>query len=105
MFGFFDPACELLPPLDEGTILVYCVLLPLFPPSPPPPPPSQAKCTLYSVYGAGIFKKSMGARNRGGIGLLYRPARVGNLSPDSGIELPSYVGWGAGTTTLCLLGS
>ncbi len=26
----FDPACELLPPLDEGTILVTCVLLPLY---------------------------------------------------------------------------
>jgi hypothetical protein len=25
---------------------------------------------------AGIFKESMGARNRGGIGLLYRPARL-----------------------------
>jgi hypothetical protein len=25
---------------------------------------------------AGIFKQSMGARNRGGIGLSYRPARA-----------------------------
>ncbi len=24
MVGIFDPACELLPPMDEGTILVYC---------------------------------------------------------------------------------
>jgi hypothetical protein len=30
--------------------------------------------------GAGIFKESMGARNRGGIGLSYRPARL-------------YIGW------------
>ncbi len=29
-----------------------------------------------SLVGAGIFKKSMGARNRGGIGLSYRPARL-----------------------------
>jgi hypothetical protein len=28
------------------------------------------------VYRAGIFKRSMGARNRGGIGLSYRPARA-----------------------------
>jgi hypothetical protein len=28
---------------------------------------------------AGIFKKSMGARNRGGIGLSYRPARLHRL--------------------------
>ncbi len=24
MVGIFDPACEMLPPMDEGTILVYC---------------------------------------------------------------------------------
>jgi hypothetical protein len=24
MIGIFDPACELLPPMDEGTKLVYC---------------------------------------------------------------------------------
>jgi hypothetical protein len=29
----------------------------------------------FSNYGAGIFKKSMGARYRVGIGLSYRPAR------------------------------
>jgi hypothetical protein len=29
---------------------------------------------------AGIFKKSMGARNRGGIGLSYRPARLHRLA-------------------------
>ncbi len=29
---------------------------------------------------AGIFKKSMGARNRVGIGLLYRPARLHRLA-------------------------
>jgi hypothetical protein len=31
-------------------------------------------------YRAGIFKKSMGARNRGGIGLPYRPARLHRLA-------------------------
>ncbi len=34
--------------------------------------------TLFSR--AGIFKKSMGARNRGGIGLAYRPARLHRLA-------------------------
>jgi hypothetical protein len=29
---------------------------------------------------AGIFKKSMGARHRGGIGLSYRPARLHRLA-------------------------
>ncbi len=29
---------------------------------------------------AGIFKQSMGARNRGGIGLSYRPARLHRLA-------------------------
>jgi hypothetical protein len=29
---------------------------------------------------AGIFKQSMGARNRVGIGLLYRPARLHRLA-------------------------
>jgi hypothetical protein len=29
---------------------------------------------------AGIFKQAMGARNRGGIGLSYRPARLNRLS-------------------------
>ncbi len=24
LVGIFDPACDLLPPMDEGTILVYC---------------------------------------------------------------------------------
>ncbi len=31
-------------------------------------------------YRAGIFKKSMGARNGGGIGLSYRPARLHRLA-------------------------
>jgi hypothetical protein len=30
---------------------------------------------------AGIFKESMGARNRGGIGLLYQPARLAEIIP------------------------
>jgi hypothetical protein len=29
---------------------------------------------------AGIFKESMGARNQGGIGLSYRPARLHRLA-------------------------
>jgi hypothetical protein len=33
---------------------------------------------------AGIFKQSMGARNRVGMGLSYRPTRVGNFSPAMG---------------------
>ncbi len=32
------------------------------------------------VYRAGIFKHSMGARNRVGIGLSYRPARLHRLA-------------------------
>jgi hypothetical protein len=31
------------------------------------------------VYRAGIFEESMGTRNRGGIGLSYRPARLHRL--------------------------
>jgi hypothetical protein len=33
-----------------------------------------------SEYRAVIFKKSIGARNRGGIGLSYRPARLHRLA-------------------------
>jgi hypothetical protein len=36
--------------------------------------------SLTEDYRAGIFKKSMGARNRGGIGLSYRPARLHMLA-------------------------
>jgi hypothetical protein len=32
------------------------------------------------AYRAGIFKKSMGARHRGGIGFSYRPARLQRLA-------------------------
>jgi hypothetical protein len=35
--------------------------------------------TTGKITRAGIFKESMGARNRGGIGLLYRPARLHRL--------------------------
>ncbi len=50
MVGIFDPACELLPPMDEGTILVYCCpstesTLSL---TSSPLPPSQTKCTVYT---------------------------------------------------------
>ncbi len=33
-----------------------------------------------SVHRAGIFKKSMGVRHRGGIGFSYRPARLHGLA-------------------------
>jgi hypothetical protein len=33
-----------------------------------------------TVTRAGIFKEFMGARNRGGIGLSYRPARLHRLA-------------------------
>ncbi len=33
-----------------------------------------------SASSAGIFKQSMGARNRVGIGLSYRPARLNSLA-------------------------
>ena len=36
--------------------------------------------TLLVFYRAGIFKKSMGARHRVGIGLSYRPARLHRLT-------------------------
>jgi hypothetical protein len=29
MVGIFDPACELLPPMDQGTLLVLCTVAPL----------------------------------------------------------------------------
>ncbi len=35
---------------------------------------------LMTVYWAGIFKQSTGARNRIGIGLSYRPARLHRLA-------------------------
>ncbi len=35
---------------------------------------------------AGIFKQSMGARNRGGIGLSYRPARLHRLDGIHSLE-------------------
>jgi hypothetical protein len=52
---------------------------------------------------AGIFKKSMGTRNRVGIGLSYRPARDGFLNSLWGLGTgeeygyrtgpPGYIGW------------
>jgi hypothetical protein len=54
----------------------------------------------------------MGARNRGGIGLLYRPARARIFkrlwSPGIGSKAsipPAYVAWRTGTITLFLLGA
>ncbi len=46
----------------------------------PVPPRFQATIDLWWL-GAGISEQSMGARNRVGIGLSYRLARGGNLSP------------------------
>ncbi len=62
---------------------------------------------------AGIFKQSVGARNRVGIGLSNRPASRARIfkrlwSPriDSKELIPlSYVAWRAGTATQFLLGS
>jgi hypothetical protein len=38
------------------------------------------KIILYTELRAGIFKQSMGARNRGGIGLSYRPPELHRLA-------------------------
>ncbi len=45
------------------------------PPPPPPPVMGQEISSSQKHNRAGIFKESVGARNRGGIGLSYRPAR------------------------------
>jgi hypothetical protein len=37
------------------------------------------QCTYFTLCRAGIFKKSMGARNQAGVGLSYRPARLHRL--------------------------
>jgi hypothetical protein len=42
-------------------------------------PSSTSRGRLWAI-GAGIFKQSMGARNRVGIGLSYRPARLHRLA-------------------------
>jgi hypothetical protein len=54
---------------------------------------------------AEILEQSMGARNRVGIGLWYRPARADILKLSRESISPAYVGWRAGTTTLFLFGS
>ncbi len=57
MVGIFNPFCELVIPTDEGIILVYCILLPLYLLSGLPPLPSQTKSTVCmytdSVWGGG----------------------------------------------------
>ena len=40
-------------------------------------------CVHCALYSAGILKQAMGARNRVGIGLSYRPARMHRLGVDS----------------------
>jgi hypothetical protein len=42
---------------------------------------------------AGIFKKSMGARHRGGIGLSYRPARAGIFKKSMGAKHRGGIGF------------
>jgi hypothetical protein len=56
--------------------------------------------TVRNYYSAGIFKQSMGTRNRVGIGLSYRPARarICKLLRRPGIDSedsipPAYVAW------------
>ncbi len=62
MVCIFDPACELLPPLDEGTILVYSTVAPLLYLLSDLPPPPLSQCTGYtdSVWlwgeGGGVLK-------------------------------------------------
>ncbi len=41
---------------------------------------SKPEADIFSTFKAGIFKKSMGARHRVGIGLSYRPARLHRLA-------------------------
>ncbi len=41
---------------------------------------SASQWSLVGLYRAGNFKESMGARNRRGIGLSYRPARLHRLA-------------------------
>jgi len=41
---------------------------------------------------AGIFKQSMGARNRVGIGLSYRPARLLHIQPGGIVSLETILG-------------
>jgi hypothetical protein len=43
---------------------------------------------LSQVYSAGIFKQSMKTRNRVGIGLWHRPARLHRLAVDSLESIP-----------------
>jgi hypothetical protein len=40
----------------------------------------QGETAIFCTYSAGIFKQSMGARNRVGIRLSYRPARLHSLA-------------------------
>ncbi len=55
-----------LPAKASKSLLSFCSVAWLF------YPPNRSR--------AGIFKESMGARNRGGIGLSYRPARLHRLA-------------------------
>jgi hypothetical protein len=45
LVGIFDPACGIVAPMDEGTILVYCCPS-IF--SLTSSPPSQTQCTVYT---------------------------------------------------------
>jgi hypothetical protein len=71
--------------------------------------PEISTVTLEIGFCAGIFKQSMGARNRVGIGLSDRPARARIFkrlwSPGIDSRIKSAVVRRAGTITRFLLGS
>jgi hypothetical protein len=70
LFGHFDSMARNMVELKSYLTIrpSYIVIQPL-------------RCRLSTtVYRAGIFKQSMGARNRGGMGLSYRPARLHRLA-------------------------
>jgi hypothetical protein len=63
----------------------------------------------YRSYGAGIFKQSMGDRNRVGIGLSHRPASLHKLAEIipwnqflGSINVYKYGLWSQSITYLCL---
>ncbi len=63
----------------------------------------QSRAGVTAGTGAGVFKQFMGARNRVGIGLSYRPARAGIFKRSMGArnrvgiglpyQPPGYIGW------------
>jgi hypothetical protein len=61
--GIVDTVHQLPPPVWDTVNVIY----------------SLFHCAVF-IYRAGIFKQSMGARNRVGIGLSYRPARLQRIA-------------------------